>query len=42
MELGRSLRWDAKAGKVVEDDEANRGLARSYRAPWKHPIPESV
>jgi predicted dehydrogenase len=42
MDLGRSLRWDAKAGKVLNDDEANRRLARPYRAPWKHPTPESV
>jgi len=42
MELGRSLRWDGEAGKVVGDDEANRRLARTYRAPWEHPAPESV
>src|SRR5215470_6541268 len=42
MELGRSLTWDAKAGKVVGDDEANHRLARAYRAPWEHPTPESI
>jgi predicted dehydrogenase len=42
MELGRSLRFDGDAGKVVGDDEANRRLARAYRAPWVHPTPESV
>ncbi|HVM49488.1 MAG TPA: Gfo/Idh/MocA family oxidoreductase [Candidatus Acidoferrum sp.] len=42
MKLGRSLTWDAAAGKVVGDDEANRMLARTYRAPWVHPQAESV
>ena len=42
VKLGRSLRWDAEAGKVAGDDEANGRLARAYRAPWKHPTPESV
>jgi predicted dehydrogenase len=42
MELGRSLTWDAQAGRVVGDDEANARLARSYRAPWQHPTPETV
>lgn len=37
MDLGRSLKWDATAGKVVGDDEANGRLARPYRAPWVHP-----
>jgi predicted dehydrogenase len=42
MELGRSLRWDAEAEKVIGDDEANRRLASPYRAPWTHPTPDSV
>jgi predicted dehydrogenase len=37
LELGRSLRWDGEAGRVVGDDEANARLARPYRAPWIHP-----
>jgi predicted dehydrogenase len=39
LELGRALTWDAAAGKVVNDDEANRRLRRPYRAPWIHPEP---
>jgi predicted dehydrogenase len=42
MKLGRSLTWDAAAGRVVGDDEANRGLARAYRGPWEHPGPENA
>jgi predicted dehydrogenase len=37
LQLGRTLTWDAQAGKVVGDDEANRLLARPYRKPWVHP-----
>ncbi len=37
MQLGRTLTWDAKAGRVVGDDEANRLLRRPYRGPWVHP-----
>lgn len=37
MTLGRSLEWDAEAGQVKNDEEANRLLARDYRAPWIHP-----
>ena len=37
MQLGRTLTWDAKAGRVVGDDEANRLLSRPYRTPWVHP-----
>ena len=37
LDLGRSLAWDAKAGRVAGDEEANRRLARAYRKPWVHP-----
>ncbi|MFW6172070.1 MAG: Gfo/Idh/MocA family protein [Planctomycetota bacterium] len=42
MELGRSLQWDAEAGRVAADDEANEWLAREYRGPWRHPTPQNV
>jgi hypothetical protein len=42
MELGRSLKWDEKAGRVVGDDDANARLARTYRGDWVHPMPENV
>jgi len=42
MQLGRSLTWDQAAGKVAGDDEANRLLARPYRAPYQHPDPKNV
>jgi predicted dehydrogenase len=42
MQLGRSLSWDAAAGRVVGDAEANQLLRRPYRAPWVHPDPASV
>lgn len=34
LRLGRGLKWDPTAERIIEDDEANRGLARPYRAPW--------
>ena len=38
MQLGgRTLRWDAEKGRVIDDEEANKLLKRPYRAPWKHP-----
>ncbi len=42
MKLGRSLRWDAAKQQVIGDEEANRLLQRSYRAPWVHPDPATV
>ena len=42
MQLGRTLTWDAAAFKVTGDDEANKLLARPYRAPWVHPTAETV
>jgi predicted dehydrogenase len=42
MQLGRSLTWDAAAGKVAGDEEANRLLRRPYRAPWIHPEADAV
>jgi predicted dehydrogenase len=40
--LGRTLAWDPTAGRVIGDEQANRLLARPYRAPWAHPTPGSV
>ncbi len=37
MQLGRTLAWDANRQRVTGDEEANRLLRRSYRAPWVHP-----
>jgi predicted dehydrogenase len=42
MQLGRTLTWDAKAQRVVGDEEANRLLRRPYRSPWVHPEVEGV
>ncbi len=37
MQLGRTLTWDPATHQVVGDAEANKLLARPYRAPWVHP-----
>ena len=37
LTLGRSLDFDSATHTVVGDDEANKLLKRTYRAPWKHP-----
>jgi hypothetical protein len=42
MKLGRTLRWDPVKHEVVGDKEANKLLARPYRAPWVHPTPSKV
>src|SRR5262249_21223972 len=42
MQLGRSIQWDHAKGEVVNDAEANRLLARPYRAPWRHPEPNTA
>lgn len=42
QQLGRSLEWDEEAGKVKEDDEANKLLAREYHGDWVHPTVENV
>jgi len=42
MQLGRTLAWDPAAGRIVGDAEANRLLARKYRAPWVHPAAGAV
>ena len=42
LQLGRSLAWDAPAGQVRGDDEANGLLRRPYRAPWIHPEVDAV
>lgn len=39
---GRTLLWDAATHTCVNDAEANQRLARPYRAPWTHPLPETV
>src|SRR5579875_562949 len=42
MKIGRSIKWDAEAQRVIGDEEANRLLARPYRAPWRHPNSENI
>lgn len=34
LRLGRQLRWDAMREEIIEDVEATRMLARTYRSPW--------
>ena len=42
MNLGRTLKWDSAKHRVLNDDEANRQLRRTYRKPWVHPEPDKV
>ena len=32
--LGRTLRWNGRTERVIDDDEANRLAVGTYRAPW--------
>ncbi len=32
---GRSVRWDGAKEQVIDDPEANKFVAKPYRAPWK-------
>jgi hypothetical protein len=34
MKLGRKLRWDPKAERFSDDEEANGMLDYAHRAPW--------
>ena len=34
IQLGRKLQWNPDVERFVKDDEANRMLHKSYRAPW--------
>jgi hypothetical protein len=38
MQLQRKLRWDPKAERFINDEQANRMLSRAIRAPWTYTI----
>lgn len=42
LKLGRTLKWDPATHTCEGDAEANKLLARPYRAPWVHPDPANV
>jgi predicted dehydrogenase len=35
MQLGRKIKWDAKAEKILDDMVASKMLAPEYRQPWR-------
>jgi len=37
LKLGRGVRWDGEANRIVGDAQANALLKREYRAPWTYP-----
>ena len=37
MKLGRSVKWDGEKERVVDDEEANALLSRTYHNGWKYP-----
>ena len=38
MRLQRKLRWDPKAERFIDDDQANRLLSRAIRSPWQYSV----
>jgi hypothetical protein len=38
MQLQRKLRWDPKAERFIDDEQANRLLSRAIQAPWSYTI----
>jgi hypothetical protein len=38
MQLQRKVRWDPKAERFIDDEQANRMLSRAIRAPWSYTI----
>jgi predicted dehydrogenase len=38
MQLRRKLRWDPKAERFIDDEQANRMLSRAIRLPWTYTI----
>lgn len=38
MRLRRKLRWDPKAERFIDDEQANRLLSRAIRAPWTYTV----
>jgi predicted dehydrogenase len=36
--VGRSIEWDDKNNKILNDPEANKLLKRNYRGEWKYPV----
>lgn len=42
MKVGRTLAWDPRKQRILNDEEANRLLHRPYRKPWVHPEAASV
>ncbi|HAV63559.1 MAG TPA: oxidoreductase [Verrucomicrobiales bacterium] len=42
QQLGRAVAFDPVTHRIKDDEEANRLLARPYRAPWTHPDPLKV
>jgi hypothetical protein len=35
--VGRRIEWDAQRERIIGDDEPNKYVTKSYRAPWSLP-----